>query len=243
MAKDYVVKDGDCIGSIGFAHGFYWKTLWDDPSNAKLKNKRNDPNILKSGDVLHIPDLKSKAESGAAEQRHTFKVKGIPAMLRLRVMDLLKPDTTAADEEGSKEDESSVEDPDYDPKPIAEEPLKNCPFILEIDGTLSNGTTDGEGKVEVPLPPHASKGRLIFKAGTPEERVIPLDLGAMDPITEMTGVRKRLLNLGIPCKPAGDTMTPDLEAALLRFQEASSLDMTGKLDDTTRDKLKEVHGS
>ncbi len=240
---EHVVKDNEDIASIAAAHGFHWKTLWDDPANAALKDKRKDPNILKSGDVLVIPELRPRDESLPADQRHRFKARGLPVFLRLRIMEPPAPEAGPAQEDGSKEDEPVVEDPDYDPKAGEEKPLKNCPYVAEIDGKLINGSTDGDGKVKIPLPPKAKEGRLVFRAGTPQERVIPLDLGAMDPITEWTGLRKRLVNLGIPCKLEGEELTPDLEAALMRLQELNGLDITGRPDDKTRDKLKEIHGS
>jgi hypothetical protein len=243
MPEDYVIQDGDDVASVARARGFAWQTIWDDPHNAGLKDKRKDPHILKDGDVLHIPDRRLKEESAATEKTHRFKAKGAPPVLRLRIMDVPQRDASEPSEEGSRDDEASAEDPDYEPRRAQEQPLKNCAYIAEIDGKLSQGSTDGDGKAVIPLPPHARRGRLVLKSGTPEERVIPLNLGAMDPISEWTGVRKRLLNLGFPCAEEGEGLTPDLEGALLRFQEANGLDMTGKADDATRSKLKEAHGS
>jgi hypothetical protein len=64
----------------------------------------------------------------------------------------------------------------------------------------------------------------------------------MDPIDEPTGVRKRLLNLGYLCQPEGAADADDLQAALRKFQEKNSLDVTGKIDDSTKAKLKDLHG-
>jgi hypothetical protein len=84
--SDYEVQPGDCISSIAFDHGFFWPTLWDHPANADLKAKRRDPNVLKDGDVVHIPKTTLRQESGATEQRHRFKRKGVPAKLKLRFL-------------------------------------------------------------------------------------------------------------------------------------------------------------
>src|SRR6266446_4614155 len=86
MAEDYEVQDGDCVSSIAFAHGFFWETLWNDGKNSSLKEKRKDPNILKAGDMMHIPERTLKEESCATEQKHKFKLKGVPAKLRLRLV-------------------------------------------------------------------------------------------------------------------------------------------------------------
>lgn len=86
MAKDYSVKPGDCITSIAFEHGFFWQTIWNDGANADLKSKRKDPNVLMEGDVVHIPDLRVRKASGATEKTHKFKLKGVPAKFKLRLM-------------------------------------------------------------------------------------------------------------------------------------------------------------
>jgi hypothetical protein len=91
MAKDYTVGPGDCISSIAFKSGFFWETLWNHGGNAALKSKRKDPNVLLDGDVVHIPDLTGKDESCATENRHKFKLKGVPAKLKIRVLFNNKP--------------------------------------------------------------------------------------------------------------------------------------------------------
>ena len=65
------MKEGECVGSIAFEHGFFPDTLWDHPNNAELKGKRGDPNVLLAGDVVHVPDLRPKEVAVAAGQSHT----------------------------------------------------------------------------------------------------------------------------------------------------------------------------
>ncbi|MBS1812078.1 MAG: peptidoglycan-binding protein [Acidobacteria bacterium] len=245
MPEEYVIQPGDCVSSIAFDRGFFWETLWNHPKNAELKQKRTDPNILKEGDVLFIPDKELKEESCATDQKHKFKIKGVPAKLKLKVMEPPKAEDKPAEENATGADDGShVEDPDYNPEPIQDEPVKNAPFRLEIDGkVVKEGSTDGEGQIEVELPPNAREGRLVIRPGTPEERVLPLNLGGMDPISEISGVRMRLSNLGFPCASTGDELTDDLASALRMFQQNNELDVTGKIDAATKDKLKQLHGS
>src|SRR5438046_1679636 len=75
MAEDYQVQRGDCINSIAFDGGFFWETLWHHASNASLKSKRKDPNVLMEGDFVHIPDIIFKEELVATEESHRFKRK------------------------------------------------------------------------------------------------------------------------------------------------------------------------
>jgi hypothetical protein len=87
MTEDYIVEQGDCISSVAYERGFFWETLWNHLDNGDLKQQRKDPNLLMEGDAVHIPDLNLKTVSGATEKKHTFKLKGVPAKLRLQVFD------------------------------------------------------------------------------------------------------------------------------------------------------------
>jgi N-acetylmuramoyl-L-alanine amidase len=83
---DYVVQPDDCMHSIAYDHGFFWETLWNLPENRELKDARQDPYVLYPGDRVFIPDLRKKEEAGETEQRHRFKLKEVPAKLRLQVL-------------------------------------------------------------------------------------------------------------------------------------------------------------
>jgi hypothetical protein len=54
--QPYVVCAGDHLASIAYKFGFDADTVWNDPSNAALRELRPDPNILFAGDVLQIPN-------------------------------------------------------------------------------------------------------------------------------------------------------------------------------------------
>ncbi len=121
-------------------------------------------------------------------------------------------------------------------------PRKNEPYRLDVDGQIFEGVTDGAGFVEVAIPPSASRGELIVGAGRTNRQVFHLDLGGMDPITTVSGVQKRLQNLGYPCGLSGQ-MDDDTSAAIALFQKSQDLPPTGELDQQTRDKLQQAHGS
>jgi len=111
-------------------------------------------------------------------------------------------------------------------------------YILEIDGELYRGETDAKGRIDHPLPPKARRGRLILD----EEEEYQLDLGSLDPVSEASGVRQRLDNLGF-LGGVGDDHGDPLAAALRKFQEEQGLEATGVVDDATRDALVKAHGS
>ena len=133
MPKKVIARQGDSIPSLAHQNGHFWETVWNDAGNADLKEKRPSPNQLAPGDVVEIPDLRRKDESGATEQRHRFKRKGVPSILRLQLKTL------------------------GDPRP-------NEKYVLELDGELIEGTTDGDGKLEQPIPPDCKGGRLLLSS-------------------------------------------------------------------------------
>ena len=83
MAINYEVKQGDCISSIAFEHGFFPETIWNHPGNAELKKKRKDLNILMPGDIVFVPDKRLKEIGKPTNQVHKFRVKNVPAKLDL----------------------------------------------------------------------------------------------------------------------------------------------------------------
>jgi len=123
-----------------------------------------------------------------------------------------------------------------------DEPRRNTPYVLNIDGTLHNGTTDDEGCIEIVIPPGSASGQLTVGADPIFQQVYTLDLGGMDPITETVGIQKRLCNLGFHCEPTGE-MDDATASAIVRFQKKYALEPTGELDASTTDELKSRHGS
>jgi N-acetylmuramoyl-L-alanine amidase len=81
--RKYTAKQGDCVSSIAHEQGFFWKTIWD--SNPELRHKREDPNLIFPGDEVLIPEKAQRSESGETEQRHRYRLKGVPAKFRLIV--------------------------------------------------------------------------------------------------------------------------------------------------------------
>ncbi len=135
MGKEYTVKQGDCINSIAFSHGLFWKTIWDHPNNTRLKQLRTDPSVLKEGDVIYIPDITIKWESGTTEHRQRFRIKGVPAKLKIRIL---------------------IHD-----QPCAHQPFT----LYADDIEFHQGATDGDGYAIAPIPPKAKRARLHVGTG------------------------------------------------------------------------------
>src|SRR5437764_3856830 len=90
-AKTRVAEQGECMSSSAFGYGFLWETLWSIPENAEPKESRESPFVLRPGDVVHVPDLRQQQVAAASGARHIFRRKGVPALLRLRLLDQGKP--------------------------------------------------------------------------------------------------------------------------------------------------------
>src|SRR5215831_11621271 len=119
MSSYHTVKQGEHLSRLAEQYGFSdYRTIWDHPENAELKQKRQNPNVLYPGDNLFIPDRELREEPRPTDQRHTFVLSGTKLKVRLVL-------------EGR-----------FD-KPIA-----NAACTLRINADSTDLTTDGGGKIE-----------------------------------------------------------------------------------------------
>ncbi len=83
------VVRGEHASRIAATNGFRdFETLWQDPSNAKLRSLRN-PNVLATGDEICIPAFEQRVDEAMTTKRHVFVVKRSPLFLRLRLSERL----------------------------------------------------------------------------------------------------------------------------------------------------------
>ncbi len=136
MPENCTVRPGDCIASIAFERGFFPDTIWKDSSNKDLKSQRKDPDVLMAGDVVSIPDLRLKEVEKPSGQKHRFQRKGVPKLLRLR---LLESDET---------------------------PVANATVRLDIDGRLVQTRTDSDGWISQQISPAARQAIVTLGDGT-----------------------------------------------------------------------------
>ena len=244
---EHIVQQGECILSIAQDHGHLFETVWNDPQNAQLQSVRKDPNILLEGDRVHVPSIKRKAAPCQSAARHTFRKKGT-ARFVLRIVEEPQPKDqppppAPAVNHGPKGRDLITEDPAPQSQRVDDVPRVGVPFKLVIDAFTFTGATDGEGKIKVNIPPNAKVGALTLEPGTPNEITLPVHLGFLNPISEISGVKQRLTNLSFACDDGSAEMTPALRSALEAFQQKNGLRVTKDIDQPTRDKLKELHGS
>lgn len=134
-SMQYVAKQGDCIFSIAKNFGFVWQTIWNDPQNANLKALRKTPNVLFPGDVVFVRDKEIRQEPRPTDARHKFVKMGVPAKLRLQLLDRSR------------------------------QPRANLNYTISIDGAVETGTTDSDGRIEHSMPPDAQKAELTVQDG------------------------------------------------------------------------------
>ena len=76
MANSHIVSQGECMATIARRHGFAdLMAIWNHPKNQGLRDRRKSPNVLFPGDVVYIPDLKTKAAQCSTGRNHKFRLK------------------------------------------------------------------------------------------------------------------------------------------------------------------------
>jgi len=244
MTEQYKVRLGDCVSKIGFERGIAPDTIWNDPGNADLKQKRKDLSLLLPDDVVVIPDKKLKESSLPAKKLHRFRRKQVPAVLRLRVTSLKAEQSPAKESRRPppRDDLDAVYKEEDKAAKMSEKPRANCPYSLDIDGDVRQGTTDGDGRLEESIPPDARQLKLTLDPGKPEETVYEMELGTTCPVDTTEGVKRRLANLGFYLGEIDDQVDDSFAFSLSLFQASHGLKVTGESDQATQDKLKTLHG-
>ena len=216
MSQIHIVKDGEHLSGIAAQHGFSsFKTVWEHPENADLKNERKNPNILNPGDKVFIPDKEIKEESRSTDAKHRFEADTERLVLRVKVLDLM-------DRPRGEPCTASMDSGDFP--------------LFEVNDHILAGTISSD----------AQTGELFFPIADQSDIKIPIFVGGLNPIKEVSGQQQRLNNLGYF---AGFDVhsTAQLKFAIEEFQcdhlkECKLKKPTGDMDDHTRDALEKAYG-
>ncbi|AKT43726.1 peptidoglycan-binding domain-containing protein [Chondromyces crocatus] len=120
-----------------------------------------------------------------------------------------------------------------------DEPIANEPFrVLEVPS--ASGQTDGDGKLSIDLPVALRRVRLHLEQ---RDVVLPLVVGGLDPLHEVTGVQMRLLHLNHYHGPVDGRLSAATQTGLKHFQRACGLVPSGVPDAATLDALREAYGA
>lgn len=214
--KPYVIKKGDYLTKLAFELGFDKDTVWNDGKNAELREKRADPDTLRPGDVLFVPEKDPIKNKLSKEADHAFSA-AIPTV-KLKVA-LAIGDKKLANEKvvikGLGEDKEATTDGDGN---------------LELDPTLD------VAEVKVELPGRKRSLKLKLAGMDPQEE----PSGARMRLQNL-GLLGKSFAKGKDAYVQHDKDA--LAAALKRLQAQSGLDETGGLDDATMKALKDLYGS
>ena len=217
----HTVEQGEYLSGIARAYGFTSHApIWDHPSNAALRKRRGNPNVVFPGDEIFIPEPRPKHVARATGALHRFELHGETVLLRLVIGDRFS-------------------------KPIA-----NAPCELRVEDEPFALTTDGAGKLEQKIRPGAREALLVVKdAASPIDRVaIPVRIGHLDPVDTPSGQAARLDNLGYFAALSDDEGADEKErearflSAVEEFQCDQGLVVDGKCGPVTQARLKKVHG-
>jgi N-acetylmuramoyl-L-alanine amidase len=220
MAGMHNVQQGEHLYGIAQQYGFPdWEKIWNHPQNADLKDLRKDPDVLFPGDQVFIPDPEERDENKPTDARHTFKVSTEKLKLRV-VLNRFYGD-----------------------------PYKNTPCIVIVDADRQDLTTDGDALVEREIKSTATKATLMADdtvqvRDTTEkiQREIQAQIGFLDPVTEPSGQRARLANLGYYRLPVDTVDDDEFKSSVEEFQCEHSLAVDGICGPNTQAKLLSEHG-
>jgi hypothetical protein len=205
----HTVKDGEWVASIADEYGYteWEKEVWNHGKNSELKKLRVDPHVLKPDDQLHIPPFEPKWEKCPTTKKHTFELNTPTEVLRVQ-----------------------FKDPQG-------EPIKDVEYFLTIDRRSGrpfkqkNKKTNGEGRIEEPIPSDAVAGLIRIPDAGIESN---LDFGYLSPLKEdnaqesVRGAAQRLFGLGFLAKenvPEDNTLTPEVISAVESFCHREKIEL------------------
>jgi hypothetical protein len=217
MSTPHLVQKGEHISKLAKQAGFRnYHTIWDDPSNAALRSKRGNPNVLTaadpvvpgSGDVVVIPDRVQGDQVAASGARHVFHIIASRLQLRLTV-----------------EDHWGI-------------PLSSQAGTVSVEADQLGVTSDPNGLFDRSIGPLDENGTL----GTPLLHG-DLQIGHLQPVDTRRGLQARLNNLGYESGSIDAPDSNELRSAIEEFQCDARLTVTGTPDGPTRAALLSLHGS
>ena len=184
-----------------------------------LRSRRPNPNVLYPGDEVFVPDLELKEEPAETDRRHRYQVKSQTLRVTIVLDQVYKRRLAAV----------------------------HC--VLRAGGREVAQPTDAQGRITLDIPPDTREGTLIVRNSETlfDEAMIPIHVGDLDPVEEVSGQRGRLNNLGYFAGPFGDKDDAGndkaFKSAVEEFQCDHDLVVDGKCGPRTQAKLKDVHGS
>lgn len=215
-----LVRQGDHLAALAARHGFDADGVWNHEENRELREQRGDGRVLAAGDVLHVPEAEGQDLPYSAKSTNRYRATVEMTQLRFRL----------------RRGGAQV---------LANEPYRVTGMHQPIEGS-----SDGDGQVEIEVPAHQ---RELYLELPDRGEVMAIGVGQLEPIEERRGLRSRLTNLGylIPMEmihpigawaQGGEEIERETAEALRAFQHDHELEPSGELNDETRRALLDAHG-
>ncbi len=213
--RPYVIRQGDYLTKLAHVMGFDATTVWNDPKNEALREKRPDWNLLYPGDILWVPSGPNHRRLPIRAGGHNRYIARIPRVfVALRIT-------------------------------IGGEPLTKEPFRILGLGDPVEGETDEKGYLHAGLPVHLREIEVLLPSRDRTLRLRVGDLDPVDTVGGLKKRLMHLgyyqpTRIGVENEVAdGDALV----SALKSFQADKGIAPSGKLDDATREGLTGDHGS
>ncbi|MGE4296627.1 MAG: peptidoglycan-binding protein [Desulfovibrionaceae bacterium] len=113
-------------------------------------------------------------------------------------------------------------------------------YVLTIGENVFTGVTGRDGLVSQAVELGASEAKLEVTMPDGSKREWTMELGGLDPVESDSGMKQRLINLGLLIEADKDD-DDKLKLALGRLQEMCGIPATGIPDPTTLEYLRTVH--
>lgn len=193
MRRHTVAQGEDLIG-IAQQYGTTQDALWSLEENEELWEKRPNPNMLRPGDTVMIPDPETREEVVETGARHQFRVQMATTLVRIRV-------SSVGGELANTPYSFTVSRPDDSELPE------------------SSGETDDFGILEESIPADAVSARIELETEDGTETMI-VRFGYVDsPNDGYRGLQAMLHSLGYRCGEEDDVLGDKTLAAVQAFQE------------------------
>jgi type VI secretion system secreted protein VgrG len=126
------------------------------------------------------------------------------------------------------------------------EPYGGKTFVLFAAGQKQQGTTGGDGSIDLQIPEEATQVDVtcwLDEFPTGRKSTWSIDVAELEPPSSLPGAMTRLHNLGYYQGAIPEKAGPNEQAAIRWFQKDHELEPTGELDGATSSELESVHGS
>lgn len=237
--EPYVIKQGDYLFKIAHEQNFDAMKVWQAPENADLRKRRPNPNILLPGDVLYIPDAKTREPQTFALTPNTTNTFTSSAPSVAIIVKLIGTNSTT-----------------YSSRAYT---VKELPALTDLQ-------TDGSGTATFQAPVTLDIATLSF---TDTAESFSFTIAALNPIDSLSGMFQRLQNLGyigdrlgysdddraaaialvragllaLKAQPTDGSDPPSASNPLPAGGDNGGLSDDGILDSATQDSLLQAYGS